>query len=259
MVFNIYSHNPNSEGARALSQALGVRRIRAEGSRYRGAPNKTVVNWGSSRLPAHVASSSIINRPECVRLVSNKLEFFRTCEGRGAPRIPEFTTSSATVRDWLQAGRKVVARKVLNGHSGAGIVVLEGAGVDIPDAPLYTTYIPKKEEWRLHVMLIGGELTIIDQQRKIRNPDFAGVPDWNVRSHANGFIFAREVSPPNPDVLQQALKALDAAGLDFGAVDVIWNQQSGKAYVLEINTAPGLTGQTVTNYANAFRQRFGLA
>ena len=42
--------------------------------------------------------------------------------------------------------------------------------------------------------------------------------------------------------------------VDFGAVDVVWNQQNGQAYVLEINTAPGLAGQTITSYANAFRR-----
>lgn len=255
MTLNIFAHNPNSEGARALAEALDIRRIKREGSRYVGRPDKTVINWGcGGELPANVRGSSIINRPEAVARVSNKLLFFQICQAGGAPRIPEFTTSAATVRDWLAGGAKVVARTVLQGHSGAGIVILEGAGVDIPAAPLYTKYVPKKEEWRLHVFKDGTELRIMDMQRKIRDPDFDGVPDWNVRSHHNGFIFARQVAPPNPDVLHQAIKALEVSGLDFGAVDVLWNQQSGQAFVLEINTAPGLTGQTVTNYANAFRK-----
>jgi D-alanine-D-alanine ligase-like ATP-grasp enzyme len=41
-------------------------------------------------------------------------------------------------------------------------------------------------------------------------------------------------------------------GLDFGAVDVIWNAQKEKPYVLEINTAPGLEGQTIADYAAFF-------
>ena len=254
MTLHIYAHNANSAGAKALSDALGVRRIRAEGSRYVGAPGKTVINWGSSSIPDHVRGSSIINRPEVISRVTNKLDFFRLCESAGAPRIPEFTTNTQTVRRWLMDGHKVVVRRVLNGHSGAGIEILEGEGVDIPQAPLYTVYVPKKEEWRLHVFRNGGELTIIDQQRKIRDPNYEGVPDWNVRSHANGFIFAREVAPPHPDVLTQALKALDVSGLDFGAVDVVYNQQKGQAYVLEINSAPGLVGTTVERYADAFRR-----
>jgi glutathione synthase/RimK-type ligase-like ATP-grasp enzyme len=254
MSLSIFAHNAASAGARALSEALGVRRIRAEGSTYRGGPNKTVINWGSSSVPDHVRGSSIINPPEAVRRVTNKLDFFRLCEAAGAPRIPEFTVNKPTVRRWLEDGKKVVVRRVLNGHSGAGIEILEGARVDIPDAPLYTVYVPKKEEWRMHVFRNGAELVIIDQQRKIRDPEFEGVPDWNVRSHANGFIFAREVAPPHPDVLTQALKALEVSGLDFGAVDVVYNHQKGQAFVLEINSAPGLVGTTIQSYANAFRR-----
>jgi glutathione synthase/RimK-type ligase-like ATP-grasp enzyme len=256
MTLSIFPHNPHSEGARALAEALNVRRIKRENSRYVGNAWKTVINWGcSGALPDQVIRSRVLNMPEAVARVSNKLKFFRSCtEVADAPRIPEFTTHREVVQEWLEAGRKVVARTVLNGHSGEGIVVLEGEGVDIPVAPLYTVYVPKKEEWRLHILKNAGELTIIDMQRKIRDPDYPGVPDWNVRSHANGFIFARNVEPPNPDVLRQALLALDASGLDFGAVDVIWNQQAGCAYVLEINSAPGLSGTTITSYADAFRK-----
>lgn len=255
MTLNIFAHNAHSEGARALSEALNARRIKHGNSRYIGGPGKTVINWGcAGELPANVRGSRIINPPEAVARVSNKLVFFQTCANAGAPRIPEFTTDRNVVRRWLVDGSKVVARTILQGHSGRGIVILEGEGVDIPVAPLYTKYVPKKEEWRLHVFKDGDQLRIMDQQRKIRDPEFPGVPDWNVRSHANGFIFAREVEPPNPDVLHQAIKALEVTGLDFGAVDVIWNQQAGQAYVLEINTAPGLTGRTITSYANAFRR-----
>lgn len=253
-MLNIYSHNPNSEGAKALSEALGVKRIKREGSKYRGTADKNVINWGASQVPENVAGATIFNKPDAVRSVSDKLRFFQRCRDNGAPRIPEFTTDQQVVRRWLGEGKKVVVRRVLNGHSGAGIEILEGAGVDIPVAPLYTVYVPKKEEWRIHVFKYGRELSVVDMQRKIRNPDFAGVPNWNVRSHDNGFIFAREVDPPNPDILNQAIKALEISGLDFGAVDVVWNQQQGAAYVLEINSAPGLVGQTVRNYANAFRR-----
>jgi glutathione synthase/RimK-type ligase-like ATP-grasp enzyme len=47
--------------------------------------------------------------------------------------------------------------------------------------------------------------------------------------------------------------AVAALGLDFGGVDVIWNERRQMAYVLEVNTACGLEGQTVNDYAEAFR------
>lgn len=254
MPLNIYTHAP-SEGANNLAAALGIKKIKRENSNYVGNPNKTVINWGASRLPDAVGRARILNRPEAIAGVSNKLRFFESCLANGAPRIPEFTTDFDIARGWLEGGSVVVARTILNGHSAEGLVIIEpNTGVDIPAAPLYTKYVPKKEEWRVHVLRDGDELTVIDQQRKIKRPDFEGVPNWRVRNHANGFIFARDVAAPHPDVIEQAIKALEVSGLDFGAVDVIWNEQARAAYVLEINTAPGLTGQTVESYANAFRK-----
>ena len=43
-----------------------------------------------------------------------------------------------------------------------------------------------------------------------------------------------------------------AIDLQFGAVDIIWNEKENKCYVLEINTAPGLVGTTLTKYTEAF-------
>lgn len=245
----MYSHNRFSESARDLSAALGVRRIKHEGSTYRARPGKTVINWGSSKLPENVAGASIINRPTAVGLAANKLQCFTVLEGAEV-RIPEFTDDVDVAVSWLDEGATVVARATVNGHGGEGITLCEPNGVDIPDAPLYTKYVPKKEEWRIHV--VRGD--IIDFARKIRNPEVADADvNWKVRNHANGFIFAREVDPPAEDIKAQALAAVEALGLDFGAVDVIWNQQQQRAYVLEVNTAPGLTGTTLERYTEAFR------
>jgi D-alanine-D-alanine ligase-like ATP-grasp enzyme len=51
--------------------------------------------------------------------------------------------------------------------------------------------------------------------------------------------------------------AVAAVGLDFGAVDIIWNQTQDRCYVLEINTAPGLCNTTCQKYAEAFTANYG--
>ena len=75
----------------------------------------------------------------------------------------------------------------------------------------------------------------------------------HIRNHANGWVFCREDIKINNknDLFNQALLACNAANLDFGAVDIIYNQKQKKYYVLEVNTAPGLVGQTIIKYANA--------
>ena len=53
----------------------------------------------------------------------------------------------------------------------------------------------------------------------------------------------------------EATKAVAALGLDFGAVDVIYNEKYGRAYVLEVNTAPGLGEGIAIMYARVFMEK----
>ena len=250
MTIKIYAHNPHSEGAKNLAEALGVRRIKHEGSTWRPRMGDKVVNWGSRNLP-DVHPAEVINNVHSVALVSNKLSFFNEM----APtelgvNIPTFTTERAVAANWIREhGWKMVCRTLLTSHSGNGIVIAETED-QLVQAPLYTRYVKKQAEYRVHI--VRGR--VIDVQRKIRDPENTPT-DWHVRSHANGFIFVRGSAPPPDDVTTQCLRAFRASGLDFAAIDVIVDR-NGLAYVLEANTAPGLTGTTVTNYADAFRREF---
>ena len=53
-------------------------------------------------------------------------------------------------------------------------------------------------------------------------------------------------------VRAQSVAAVRSLGLDFGAVDVV--ERQNKAYVLEVNTAPGLVGTTLEKYVDAIRE-----
>ena len=54
-------------------------------------------------------------------------------------------------------------------------------------------------------------------------------------------------------VITEATKAFNQIeGLTFGSVDVIYNEHRDKAYVLEVNTASGLSGETVDDYVKMF-------
>lgn len=253
MTIKVYSHNPYSEGSRSLSAQLGLKRIRHIGSRWTPKRGDKVINWGSSNLP-DFGPAQIINIPDAVRVCANKLRFFETVPADCC--VPWTTDRQVTLR-WLQEGReaKVVCRTLLTGHSGNGIIIAESDN-ELVNAPLYTKYVKKQAEYRVHLIRSrNGEIRTIDIQRKIRDPEREPT-DWNVRSHANGFMFVRNdvVLPAN--ALDNCIRAFEAVGLDFGAVDVLWNQREQRAYVLEINTAPGLTGTTVENYATAFREAF---
>lgn len=252
----IYSHNENSEGAKALASALHARRIKHEGSTFVGGPKKVVINWGSHTVSDEVLKSRILNSTEAIRNNANKLDFFKlVSESTDAPRIPKWTTDPKEASTWVANEKTVVARKLLNGSSGAGIYFMS---FDKPNsfvqAPLYTEYVKKKDEFRVH--FVNNE--IIDYQRKaLRQGVNPQSVDWRIRNLLSGFVFVRnEVTLPE-DVTVQAHKAINCSGLDFGAIDLIYNEKESKAYVLEINTAPGLQGETVTTYAEAFKKHWG--
>lgn len=247
MTKKIFPYKAASESAKALAAALGIRRIKQEGSKYKPKRGDVIINWGSSSLPDVLKNGNaiIINSDEAVAKASNKLHSFNAFKDAGVP-IPEFTTSYQTAREWvLDLKATVVARTKLNGHSGDGIVLVEHPNVDdLPRAPLYTEYVKKVQEYRLHVF--RGNVFFI--QRKARKRE---IPDeeinWQVRNHANGFIFAHQGVDVPDGHKEAAVKAVEALGLDFGAVDLI-ETKKGEPFVLEVNTACGLEGTTLEKY-----------
>lgn len=242
----IYGYKFASESSKVLSKALGAKRIKHNSTTFIGRARKTVINWGCSELPDEVMKCQILNHPDAVRLAANKLHTFNALEAAGVS-IPPFTTHRDKTANWTT----IVERHVLNGNSGEGIVICE-EGDELGDAPLYTKYIPKKNEYRIHVF--NGE--VIDTQRKARVKDVADEDvNWKIRNMDNGFIFARNEDHNIPyGVCLEAHKAVLGLGLHFGAVDVIYNEKEHKAYVLEVNTAPGLSGTTLEKYVEAFNE-----
>lgn len=241
----VYPYKPGSASARALSQELGALRIKHRNSRYRYRTGDVVINWGSTDHDQPFT----LNNSHAVELACDKLRCLRTLSEAGIP-VPAFTITRNMARNWVEEGHKLVCRTLTRANSGRGIVMAETPD-QIVDAPLYTQYIKKQDEYRVHVF--NGQ--VIDVQRKMRRRD---VPDdevnWQIRNHSNGFIFGREGVAIPEYVHTRAIESIAALNLTFGAVDIIHNARQDEYYVLEVNTAPGLTGTTLTNYAEAIRE-----
>lgn len=242
--YRILPYRAGSRGATALSRALGGLCLRTDGrSTFRPRPDDTIINWGNTACPYPLALNA-----GNVRLASNKLRFFQRMRDTGnGDIIPAFWTNPEEIPDGYFP---IVCRTVLAGHSGDGIVIAaDRAG--LVRAPLYTKYVKKQDEYRIHAGRRDGQSIIISMQQKRRRTDHDN-PNWQVRNHANGFIYARSEVDPPASVISAAHAAIAATGLDFGAVDIIWNARSQMAYVLEINSAPGLEGSTVDDYVRFF-------
>lgn len=143
----------------------------------------------------------------------------------------------------------MVCRTLLSAHEGRGIVIAD-RNTPLVRASLYTQYVPKRAEYRVHV--VGNRSILV--QRKVRKAGLDQEANFKVRNTANGFIFQRNNINPPQAVIDEAIKAVAACHLDFGAVDVIWNERQQRAYVLEVNTAPGIEGSTVKDYAQALKE-----
>jgi glutathione synthase/RimK-type ligase-like ATP-grasp enzyme len=221
--------------------------VRNDSPTFKPKPDDVIINWGNSTHPEWKALAvAPLNHPDNVAVSINKLYTFLKLEEQNACRIPEFSVSFAA-RDWFNDGLDIICRHTLVGFGGAGIELVNNKTHEtLPDAHLYVLYKKKAAEFRVHVF----KNVIIDvTQKKVKE----GVENVNrqIRNHANGWVYCRENIDVPGDVFKQAVAATAALGLDFGAVDVIWNHKEQQAYVLEVNSAPGLEGQTLTSYKEA--------
>lgn len=239
----VYSGNRPSDGAKELASSVGFLRLR-DGRFHKVKPTDLVINWGVSGDFNGLPNGNVLNLPGCVKTASNKLSAFKCFSDDGVSCV-DWTDEQTVAQEWSNDERTVVVRNKLTGHSGDGIMIIQKLG-EVPAAPLYTRYIFKEREFRVHV--VCGK--VVDTAKKIKDPD-REVKDWKVRSHDNGFIFARNGVVPSGLRDALAISATASLGLDFGAVDII-EDKKGNFYVLEVNTAPGLEGQTTNSYVEAF-------
>lgn len=266
----IYPYGP-SESSRILSTSLQevfpqTAVLRREGSRYRPRNGHYLINYGSSEVNMDLLGLNVFNQPEAVRLSSNKIRSFERFQAENIP-TPAWTTNFNTARQWMDEGEVVYARTRIQGHSGEGIVVCSrnaqeaiGQGIQTSNtmvqAPLYTKGIQgNRNEVRIHVAF--GRVILIQKKKRVQG--YETLPEYSniVRNHSTGWIYATENLNVPQQVQNSAIQAVAALGLDFGAVDIVYKGRTNfDIFVLEVNTAPGLSGESSrAAYVQAFTDR----
>ncbi len=248
MKLRILPYKSFSESAKELVNALGRKAIlKSQTTPISPVVRKKVLlNWGNNGPRFSLTGVTILNKPEAVVKASNKLVALQTMKAAGV-NVPDFSTNKADAETWIDEERIVLCRKLLRANSGRGITIAKEVD-QLVDAPLYVKYIRKEKEYRLHVF--NG--VIIDMVEKRRQTGFAENSNYNkyIRSYEQGWLMAREGIAVTEATKAEAIKAVNALGLDFGAVDIVMGPKN-KPYVLEVNCAPGLAGTTIQSYKAA--------
>jgi glutathione synthase/RimK-type ligase-like ATP-grasp enzyme len=244
-----------SDSAAFLSKLMGIKRNKLKVWEPRlFKKDKILINWGNSKI-FNYQNRVVWNKPEAVAKAVNKLTTFQVLKAANVS-IPEFYIKAA---DLPQRGEKsrYVARSLLTGHSGQGITIVKG-NEPIPDNTLLITqYIKKKIELRVHVAF--GKVILTVQKRRRNGIELTNDNQY-VRSFDNGWIFSQNISPEvEPIHLDMAVRAVQALGLDFGAVDMVLSAEGNLPYILEVNTAPAIVAEsTQAAYKKAFTERVEL-
>lgn len=258
----IWSHaasdTVNALKVEVAAQGDNLIKIRRTNSNFSGRAGDVIINYGDSNMPSNVIGrATVLNPGHRIGNASNKSTAFRTFADAGVKTV-DFTTSRTTAQEWVDNGELVYARTRLQGHSGEGIVACHRdpsslgniGGVATSEsavsAQLYTRGITAdRREFRIHIM--KGKITYVQQKK--RRDGYADMPEYSgvVRNYHTGWIYATQMAQLNDEAKREALKAIAALGLDYGAVDVITRRD--EAWVLEVNTAPGMTGTNLTTFA----------
>lgn len=177
----------------------------------------------------------------------DKLFQYQWFATNGLPSLP-FTTSLQTVGDWLSQDKTVFARRYLQSSEGKGITIIE-PGMEVVPAPVYTQYVPKKREYRVHIF----RDKVVQILEKRRGENYTG--ESKVRNTANGYVFCQQnITLPVGGETRLNNLALEAAKVTssvFKGVDIGYNEKKDFLFVIEVNSAPGIEGSNVDKYVGA--------
>jgi len=158
---------------------------------------------------------------------------------------PEYTVDNSVARSWLNDKHVVFCRTLTRASEGRGIVVAETVD-QLVDAPVYTKYLKKKREFRVHVF----KDRVVQVVEKRKRSGWDSPRDTRIRNSANGYVFCRDVTDLPAGLCEMALRASLVTQSDFKGVDIGYNEKLNQLFVIEVNSAPGIEGSNVTDYVN---------
>jgi glutathione synthase/RimK-type ligase-like ATP-grasp enzyme len=155
----------------------------------------------------------------------------------------DFCQSIDEAKAWASKGYTVVCRTLTNASEGKGIVIAE-TPEQVVQAPVYTKYLKKKREFRVHIF----KDTVVSVVEKLRRKEWEGQQDTKIRNTANGYVFCTLKTPAPQGINELAIAASKVTASDFKGVDVGYNEKQNQLFIIEVNSAPGIEGSNITKY-----------
>lgn len=259
-------HKKTRPTGRAIAEALGI----PHGTNPNDIPRGTdkVIRWGNAKTVPFAIEQ--VNPARAIMLAGDKLETLRTLQAAGVACL-EFRD-----RPPEELGRTIWFGRKRRGFGGKDIIAFSADGVWTPHhildggllrwdderavrkigaCELFTRYVDNSREYRIHV--VNGE--VIRYQRKYRKEHHVVIDDNYVRvqNHSNGYVFRQPQRALRPERYDTSIAAVEALGLNFGAVDMVIDDNvgpNGVSRILEVNTAASCAPKTLSAYVEAFRK-----
>jgi len=196
-------------------------------------PGSGWVNWTGRRATEQLAEGKVLN----AHSRTDKLAQLTRLGMVGVQTVP-FALTRPFEGSWLarrkdhQQGRDFTTRREF-------------------EADFWTKFLPFEDEWRIHVFRQPcGRMKVLRSGLKL--PARKPFHPW-VKSHRLGWKISY-IGGAGERIKDLARSAVSGLELDFGAVD-IGVLGNGEAYVLEVNTCPGLEGGTIQKYVEEIEKR----
>lgn len=207
-----------------------------------------LIRWGSRKAMPKCPIE--LNVASAIKLAADKVQAIKAFQNAGVYTIPVYDTWEDATQN---AGGNIILGRNRSGFGGKDIAVydrFEMFGGLWPKKPereheWYTLYYPPTREVRIHVV---GEKVVRVQGKYCDFPELAENNPF-VRNYAHGYRFRTPDRELHRNRKAQAILAVQALGLDFGAVDMLLFGSDRDSRVLEVNTAPACSPLTARCYA----------
>lgn len=228
---------------KALARQLGVTSF---GIKKPDMPLDLLIRWGSRKeMPS---AELILNPATAIKKSSNKLVCLDVLRRHEVPGIPVYPNWETVARH-----RGIVFGRSATGHGGKDIVTYDPSnryGMGFPRKPTqdhdwFSIWKEPSLEVRIHVV---GDKVVRVQGKYKDFPDLASSNPF-IRNYEHGYRFRTPRQELHRKRKADAVKAVKALGLDFGAVDMLlFGSDRGHA-ILEVNSAPSCSPLTARCYA----------